>query len=85
MLRKVSEALKSWKAAGENVKDKNRWRIIPASIWQTIWKERYSRCFESIENDVQKVKLNCILLLCFWCNKVYSNDTVSVIDVLDSI
>jgi len=48
-------------------------------------KERNSRCFESIENDVQKVKLNCILLLCFWCNPVYSNDTVSVIDVLDSI
>ncbi|WMV25041.1 hypothetical protein MTR67_018426 [Solanum verrucosum] len=81
MPRKVSEALKSWEAAGVNAKDRNRWRIITASIWWTIWKERNSRCFESIENDVQKVKLNCILLLCFWCNQVYSNDTVSVIDV----
>ncbi|KAG5622397.1 hypothetical protein H5410_007615 [Solanum commersonii] len=32
-----------------------------------------------------KVKLNCILLLCFWCNKLYSNDIVSIIDDLDSI
>jgi len=82
---KVSEALKSWEEAGVLAKDRGRWRLIPASIWWAIWKERNSRCFESIENSVQKVKLNCILLLCFWCNQLYSNDTVSIIDVLDSI
>ena len=40
---------------------------------------------ESMENNVQKVKLNCILLLVFWCNQLYSNDTLSIIDVLDAI
>lgn len=34
---------------------------------------------------MQQVKLNCILTLCFWCNQIYSNDTVSIIDVLDSL
>ncbi|WMV34938.1 hypothetical protein MTR67_028323 [Solanum verrucosum] len=62
---KVSEALKSWEEAGVLAKDRGRWRLIPASIWWAIWKERNSRCFENIENSVQKVKLNCILLLCF--------------------
>ncbi|WMV26357.1 hypothetical protein MTR67_019742 [Solanum verrucosum] len=32
MPRKVSEALKSWEAAWVNAKDRNKWRIIPASI-----------------------------------------------------
>jgi len=84
MPRKVSEALKSWEEAGVHAKNRNRWRIIPAAIWWSTWKERNSRCFESIENSLQKVKLNCIML-CFWCNQIYSNETVSIVDVLDSI
>jgi len=43
------------------------------------------RVFENRENSMQQVKLNCILTLCFWCNQIYSNDTVSIIDVLDSL
>jgi len=85
MPRRITEALKSWEEAGVLAKDRTRWRIIPASIWWATWKERNSRCFESVENSMQKVKLNCILLLCFWCNQLYSNETVSIIDVLDSI
>ncbi|KAG5593621.1 hypothetical protein H5410_034853 [Solanum commersonii] len=85
MPRRVTEALYSWEEAGALAKDRTRWRIIPASIWWAIWKERNSRCFEGIENSVQDVKLNCILLLCFWCNQLYSNDTASIVDVLDSI
>ncbi|WMV51260.1 hypothetical protein MTR67_044645, partial [Solanum verrucosum] len=39
--------------AGLLAKNRGRWRIVPASIWWTIWKERNSRCFESIENNMQ--------------------------------
>ncbi|KAG5606997.1 hypothetical protein H5410_028489, partial [Solanum commersonii] len=77
MLGKITEALSSWEGICSHAKDRSRWRIVPASIWWTIWKERNSRCFESLENDVQKIKLNFILLLCFWCNQIYSNDTGS--------
>lgn len=28
---------------------------------------------------MQQVKLNCILTKCFWCNQIYSDDTVSLI------
>ncbi|KAL3366928.1 hypothetical protein AABB24_011580 [Solanum stoloniferum] len=85
MPRKVTEVLMSWEEEGVHAKDRSRWRIIPSAIWWAIWKERNSRCFESIVNNVQKVKLSCILFLVFWCNQLYSNDTTSIIDVLDSI
>lgn len=85
MPRRVTEALYSCEEANDLAKDRIRWRITPASIWSAIWKERNSRCFEGIEDSVQEVKLNCILLLCFWCNQLYSNDIVSIDDDLDSI
>ncbi|WMV46113.1 hypothetical protein MTR67_039498 [Solanum verrucosum] len=55
MPRKVTEALYSWEETGALAKDRTRWRIIPASIWWAIWKERNSRCFEGIENSVQDI------------------------------
>ncbi|XP_049371024.1 uncharacterized protein LOC125835973 [Solanum verrucosum] len=67
MPRRVTEALYSWEEAGALAKDRTRWRIIPASIWWAIWKERNSRCFEGIENSVQdstkcKCKLSKVIL-----------------------
>ncbi|XP_049372997.1 uncharacterized protein LOC125837971 [Solanum verrucosum] len=50
MPRRITEALKSWEEAGVLAKNRTRWRIIPASIWWATWKERNSRCFESVEN-----------------------------------
>ncbi|WMV19154.1 hypothetical protein MTR67_012539 [Solanum verrucosum] len=82
---KITVALTSWEHAGLLAKNRGRWRIVPTSIWWTIWKERNSRCFESIENSMRQIKLNCILLLCFWCNQLLLNDPVSIIDVLDSL
>ncbi|KAG5591121.1 hypothetical protein H5410_041635 [Solanum commersonii] len=54
--------------------------MIPACVWWTIWRERNDRCFENRDNNLQEVKLKCILLFCFWCTNVYSNDTESIID-----
>ncbi|CAN4123762.1 unnamed protein product [Withania somnifera] len=81
---RISEALYIWEEAGLQAKNRSNWRIIPATIWWTIWKERILRVFESRESNMQQIKLNCILTLWFWCNQIYSNDTVSIIDVLDS-
>ena len=78
MPRRVTEALYSWEEASVLAKDRIRWRIIPVSIWWAIWKERNSRCFEGKEKSVQEVKLNCILLLSFWCNQLYSKDTAFI-------
>ncbi|KAG5572470.1 hypothetical protein H5410_062236 [Solanum commersonii] len=70
MPRRVTETLMSWEEEGVHANDRSRWRIIPSAIWWAIWKKRNSRCFESIVNNVQKL---------------YSNDTIFIIDVLDTI
>lgn len=82
---KVPEALKSWEELGVHAKNRNGWRIVPASIWWAICNKRNSRCFDSGESSIEKVKLNCIMFLCFWCNQLYSDDTACIIDVSDSI
>ncbi|WMV33277.1 hypothetical protein MTR67_026662 [Solanum verrucosum] len=62
---RIEEALYSWEEAGLQAKNRSNWRIIPATIWWTVWKERNLRVFENRESNMQQVKLNCILTLCF--------------------
>uniref|UniRef100_A0A0V0IAJ9 Putative ovule protein n=1 Tax=Solanum chacoense TaxID=4108 RepID=A0A0V0IAJ9_SOLCH len=81
----LSATLASWEEAGWEVRDNTRWRIVPPIIWWTVWKERNSRCFENRSNSLQKIKVNCILLFCFWCRQAHSKETVEILDVLDSI
>ncbi|KAF3653274.1 putative plastid-lipid-associated protein 8, chloroplastic [Capsicum annuum] len=50
MPKKTTEAIQSWEEGGAQAKSRDRWRIVPACIWWTIWKERNVRCFDSIEN-----------------------------------
>ncbi|KAG5612403.1 hypothetical protein H5410_023684 [Solanum commersonii] len=47
MPSKITEALFSWEIAKAGVVDRNRWRMVLACIWWTIWKQRNSRCFEN--------------------------------------
>ncbi|XP_060210534.1 uncharacterized protein LOC132637471 [Lycium barbarum] len=84
MPRKITEALFSWEAAGAGANDINRWKMVPACIWWAIWKERNSRCFENSSNTMQEIKLNCIKLFSFWCNQIYPEDTISILDSLGS-
>ncbi|WMV52061.1 hypothetical protein MTR67_045446 [Solanum verrucosum] len=46
---RIAEALYSWEEAGLQAKNRSNWRIIPATIWWTIWKERNLRVFENRE------------------------------------
>ncbi|WMV08421.1 hypothetical protein MTR67_001806 [Solanum verrucosum] len=84
MPRIIADPLYSWEEAGLQVKNKSNCRIIPATIWWTIWKERNLRVFRIRKSNMQQVKLNCFLTLC-WVYQIYSNDIVSIIDVLDSL
>ena len=85
MPSKIDETLFSWEEAAVEATNRERWRIVPACIWWTIWRERNDRCFENRDNNLQEVKLKCLLLFCFWCTNVYSNETESIIDGLGSI
>lgn len=82
---RTSELLLCWNTEIEFTTDKNRWKIVPATIWWTIWKERNLRCFEDTTNSLQKIKMKCILLFCFWCKSEYVEDPDSILDVLSSL
>lgn len=45
-------------------------------IWWTIWRLRRNRCFENKSNPIQKVKVNYILSLHFWCEELVDADPI---------
>lgn len=60
--------LSCWIRRGGSKSQKKWWKVIPACIWWTVWRERNGRCFKDKFNSIQKVKWNCIISLLFWCN-----------------
>ena len=51
---KTAEALYSWEEAGLQAKNRSNWRIIPATIWWTVWKERNLGVFGNRESNMQQ-------------------------------
>ena len=84
MPNRIMHLLYSWGEVWVGAADRDRWRIVPACIWWTVWTERDARCFESKNSDLQKIKLNCIRLFCFWCKRMYLEDAEFIIDILGS-
>ncbi|WMV14448.1 hypothetical protein MTR67_007833 [Solanum verrucosum] len=81
--RSIIEVLQCWNRDGNAGKNEKRWRIVPACIWWTIWKERNQRCFEGKQNNIQKIKTNCLGLYYFWCKQVVIGDTENVFNIID--
>lgn len=69
MLGRIKEVLTSWKRDGDHSRQKERWKIVPACIWWTIWKERNQRCFEDNHSSIQKLKMSCLMLFYFGVNR----------------
>ncbi|KAG5568097.1 hypothetical protein H5410_064887, partial [Solanum commersonii] len=74
----IIEVLQCWNRDGNAGKNEKRWRIVPACIWWTIWKERNQRCFEGKQNNIQKIKANCLGLYYFWCKQVVIEDVENI-------
>ena len=85
MSKRAGQALLSWNYEGSGSMDKNRWKIVPAVILWTIWKERNSRCFESVSSLLHRIKTNCIITFCYWCSSEYIDDPVAIVDILGSL
>ncbi|KAG5611511.1 hypothetical protein H5410_022792 [Solanum commersonii] len=67
---------------GSGSTNQSRWRIVPAVIWWTIWRERNMRCFESSSSPLHRIKMNCIITFCYWCSLEYVDDPIAVRDIL---
>ncbi|KAG5620177.1 hypothetical protein H5410_005395 [Solanum commersonii] len=55
---RISEALYSWEEAGTQAKNRSNWRIVPATIWWTIWKEKNLKVFEDRESSMQQKQIS---------------------------
>ncbi|WMV28378.1 hypothetical protein MTR67_021763 [Solanum verrucosum] len=82
---RIGQALENWNMEGSGSTDKSRWKIVPAVIWWTIWKERNSRNFDNKSSPLHKIKMNCIITFCYWCSSEYIDDPVAIVDILGSL
>ncbi|WMV12241.1 hypothetical protein MTR67_005626 [Solanum verrucosum] len=54
---------------------KERWKIVHACIWRTIWRERYQRCFENKSIPFQSLRMNCLATFYFWSIRTVPKDS----------
>ncbi|KAG5630428.1 hypothetical protein H5410_002145 [Solanum commersonii] len=85
MPRNIKEALACWNRDENQSGHRERWKIVPACIWWSIWMERNQRCFKNKSCSIQNLKLNCLVLFFFWCKHEYpqdAEDTPSILEFL---
>ena len=82
-IKKHSTTLNCWINIGNTTIKEERWRIVLACIWWTVWKERNQRCFEGKKNNLQNFKMNCIALYYFWCKQKVLVQVEELFDVID--
>lgn len=75
----------SWNSIRGRTCHKEWWKIVPACIWWTVWKERNARCFEGESSSTQKIKSSCISLFHFLCKEQLIGDVESLLDLFDSL
>lgn len=63
----------------------NWWEMIRACVWWTLWKERNARGFEDKSNNLQKIKMNCLSLLYFWCKQDRVEDIKLFVDFIGKL
>ena len=79
----IRGVLNSWNSDGNAATKEERWKIVPACICWTVWKERNQRGFEDEQNGLQSFKMNCLALFYFWCKQNILVQAEDIWDVLD--
>ncbi|WMV52845.1 hypothetical protein MTR67_046230 [Solanum verrucosum] len=85
MPKSTKELLNCWKGIGSRGASEDWWRSIPACVWWTLWKERNSRFFEGKGIKSQKIRIQCVSLLYFWCKQDMVGDTVHKVDFIGNL
>nr|XP_010318276.1 uncharacterized protein LOC104646472 [Solanum lycopersicum] len=83
MPRITFEVLTRWSTESKCSTNKDRWKIVSATIWWSKWKERNSRCFGNTSNPLQRIKNELypsVLLLGYKSEHI--DDPVLIIEIL---
>ncbi|XP_006352585.1 uncharacterized protein [Solanum tuberosum] len=81
MPKTTLELLRQWEGVGRRRRSKEDWwKCIPACIWWTLWKERNERSHDGKLNSTQKIKMNSLSLLYFWCKQDLVGEVDSLVD-----
>ncbi|KAG5621834.1 hypothetical protein H5410_007052 [Solanum commersonii] len=84
MPNRITHLLYSWEEAGGELQTEIDGGLSqPVSGRQSGEREMLDVLRAKV--DLQKIKLNCIKLFCFWCKQMYLEDTESIIEIFGSI
>ncbi|KAG5606996.1 hypothetical protein H5410_028488, partial [Solanum commersonii] len=84
-LTKLLLSLACWNRDGNQSGHRERWKIVPACIWWTIWLERNQRCFENKSCSMEKMKLKCLALFYFWCKHEYPHEDEDITNIFNLV
>ncbi|WMV10976.1 hypothetical protein MTR67_004361 [Solanum verrucosum] len=66
MREHTADLMSFWMRRGGGKSQKKWRRLIPSCIWWTFGRERNQRCFEDKSISLQRLKINCLVLIYFW-------------------
>ncbi|CAN4115778.1 unnamed protein product [Withania somnifera] len=85
MRENTFDLLKNWETIGRRNSEEDWWKLIPACVWWTLRKGRNTRYFEGKSNNIHKIRMNCIILLYFWCKQEMVGDIDLLVDFIGKL
>ena len=81
----MKDAYASWILWKVDKSIRKIWRMIPAAIFWSIWKERNNRCFNGISTSLCTLKAQCLVSLFSWHFYANVNSVDNLLDFVSSV
>lgn len=85
MPNSIKEAFESWCCWKVDNTIKQTWKMIPAVICWSIWKERNRKCFDGLSTPLHSLKGGCLVCLYSWVNMSFVDSVDSFLNFVSSL